>query len=143
MRYDDYSGTGERSKWTFSYQAKDLFETTNARAKFHRSRRLHWNEEVRQLEAEIRDKGVELKEIPVTGGHRFEASVDTALGRQFTEAKEKEEAHAKRQEQYDAYVHEFERDPEKTYELNMDDLRFFGLVGAKTVRFGDQDLAIE
>jgi hypothetical protein len=138
--YEDRNESGERSNWIFEYHGEDLIDSTSKRLSYHQGRRKFWDTEAEKVEKEIRDKGVSLEERGVTGGVRFEARIDAVLGQRLAECRTKSDSHRSLAEQYEAYRHEFNRNPQSNFKLRIADLKFFGLVGDVT-KFGDETLS--
>lgn len=121
--------SGERGNWKFRYSGAELSQSLKARMKHHTERASYWHEEARTTEEKLRSDGIRLQEFGVTGGTRFEAKIDSSLGSRLSEAREASKIHDRFVEQYEAFEHQFEKEPERIYELALEDLRFFGIVG--------------
>lgn len=137
--YPDRYQNGKRDSWTFPYTGKELLRFATGRMEYHQARERFWEEEESKTEEEIRSKGISLQEYAVTGGTRFEAKIDTSLGTRLTECREKVEKHRALKEQFEVFVMEFGRNPDRSFELAPADIRFFGLLDDET-QFGDETL---
>lgn len=137
--YEDRYEDGKRSAWEFEYTGHSLAPTTFSRMEYHAGRQKYWDEQSKLIEQDIRDKGVKLTEQSVTGGKRFVATVDNALGDRLSEARGKSDRHRSIKESLEAYLFEFNRTPDRMFSLKLADLKFFGLVGTTTV-FGDNEI---
>jgi hypothetical protein len=138
--YEDRYQTGNRDAWEFEWPGKALEPSTSQRLEYHRGRQRYWDEQAAGTETEIRAKGVSLQERSVTGGVRFEATVDAALGSRLGEQRQKSDRHRNVAEQLEGFVSEFQRTPDRVFKLKLADLKFFGIVGEIT-KFGDEELA--
>lgn len=140
--YSDRYESGNRDGWEFEYQGAELVTSTRKQFEYHAGREEYWSSEAKKMEGQIRDSGISLEEYAVTGGTRFEAKIDTSLGARLTECRAKEKEHRVLREQFEGFLHEFERpqNTSHTFKLKLADLRFFGLVG-DAVKFGEVELS--
>lgn len=127
--FRDHYEKGNRDGWTFAYTGAELSKALVPRLNYHTERADYWEDEMKSTEDKIRTSGISIEEYGVTGGSRFEAKIDTALGARLTEAREAFKVHRKLVEEYLALDSEFYREPQRRYELKLGDLRFFGLIG--------------
>ena len=116
-----------RSDFRFPYRDKQLKEACDKEATYHRNREQHWSSEADRLEAEIREKGLELTEQQVTGGAQFGAKVDQILAGQLGTARQRRDHHRSSAENYEAYAGAFTPSPEQVRYLTIDDIRFFAI----------------
>lgn len=117
-----------REDWEFQFTAKEVAEAAEKVSSYHRGRQQHWDERARNLATEIRETGVELKEITVTGGSRFEAHVNNSLGNQLSEAKSKADSHKMTADKYADWGFALRTlAPSQTLSLDVTDVTFFEL----------------
>lgn len=121
--------SGERNGWKFPYTGGELAETLQSRLRYHTERAAYWRDEATHTEERIRTSGIHIEEFGVTGGSRFEAKIDHSLGTRLSEARDALKVHDRFVDQYLAFQHEFNKDPKRVYELQLGDLRFFGVLG--------------
>lgn len=115
-----------RANWTFAYRSVALIAPCQTRAAFHRGRETYWAEQTAELEAKMREKGIELREQQVTGGTQFSAVVDPDLARRLGDAKAKHDHHRAEARTFEAYVGVFLA-TDATYHLTIADIDYFGL----------------
>lgn len=117
-----------KAGWSFSYQAEDLLAASERQAKFHREREAFYTEQATEIEATLREKGVELREQNITGGPRFAAVVDPEIADQLATARQKRDLHASKAKRFEAYSGVFGRPTNTTsYSLTIEDVDYFAL----------------
>ena len=116
-----------RSEWTFTYQAPRLMEASKARKEYHEKRLEFWTREKKKAEKEVRDHGIDFRDYPVTGGSRLEAVIDPSLAKRYTESERKLKKHKAGIEEYDRFERAFAKHSSEVYQLDIDDMAFFGL----------------
>lgn len=116
-----------RNKWTFEYAASEIAEAAKKRAEYHRKREAHWKAEREASEQKIRDAGVQMDELEVSGGRQFNVDIDRNLKRRYETAASKEAEHQDSAEEYEKFARALELRPEQRIELDVDDVRYFGL----------------
>lgn len=115
-----------REKWLFSYKAEEVQEAAAKRAEEHERRRDDWEAERVKADIALREKGTELRSMPVTGGERIEVVLDRALQSRLEECNVKVREHANAAGGYRAW----ERAVTKAaahIELDISDVAYFGL----------------
>lgn len=113
--YNDFRDTN-RDRWRFTYLGKDLLRYAEKRQKA-----LHVHED------ELRQKIVTVmgnKSVSVTS-ERVK-KLEAEISKTATQA-----------EQFDVYVHEFERHSDKEFQLSIADIVFFGIVGTPAEQCAD------
>jgi hypothetical protein len=116
-----------RSGWTFTYQAPHLQEASKERKEYHERRIKFWTSEKKKAEKEVRDHGIDFRDYPVTGGSRLEAVIDPGLAKRYTESERKLKKHKVLVEEYDRFERAFAGHSSEEYQLDIDDMTFFGL----------------
>jgi hypothetical protein len=120
----------QRHTWTFQYESAEVKDAAKEKAEYHRQHQGHWGIEAAAAEAAVKEKGIEVRGVEQTGGRRAEVVLDQPLARALDEAQQKRDSHRKQAEEYESWVAVLEAAPDKTLELEWDDISFFGL--AKT-----------
>jgi hypothetical protein len=118
---------GLRREWRFSYAAGNLAGPAEEKAKYHREREAWWLLQREKAEAELRQHGVEFRDYPVTGGTQVQPVLDPARQARLTECMQKIKHHADLAAEYETYLRAFRRSGDARLELDIDDVRFFGL----------------
>ncbi len=116
-----------RREWKFKYQASSLKDASQKRKQYHEKRLKYWTKEVERAEQELREHGIDFRDFHVSGGNRLEAIIDPGLMRRYQESKRKLDKHKERIREYDRFVRTFTRHSTEEYELDIDDMEFFGL----------------
>jgi len=119
-----------RHQWSFEFNATELADAADRKIAHHTERLGWWNTEADAAEAQLRATGVEFREYSQTGGSRLDVVIDPGLSKRLSECKQKIEHHRDRLDEFTTYKAMFERDPVATFQLDTDDVRHFGLVGA-------------
>ncbi len=105
--YNDFHDTS-RSRWRFTYTAQQLLRYAEKRLTA-----------LNKIEEVLRKKIAEAmgnKNISVTGDRV--KKLETEISKVATQA-----------EQFDVYVYEFKRVPDKEYQFSVSDVVFFGIIG--------------
>lgn len=129
VQVDDGAPKG-RAGWSFSYRGSELAVAARKVAAFHRERQGVYETQAVDLEARLREGGMELREQQVTGGPRFAAVLDLDIGNQLAEARNRRDSHRALAGTFEAYVGAFGaagRDCDKSYHLTVGDVDYFCL----------------
>src|ERR1700719_2420495 len=116
-----------RGSWHFTYWAKDLIEPTQAMYNYHKRHAEHWESEKDRLEAKIRETGIKLSELQVTGGSQFRTEVNQAMAEEYNVASTKARMHQSLADQYFTSLLAFRLNPESDLMLDVEDINFFRL----------------
>lgn len=117
-----------RDDWVFTYEANVLMDSAKQQADYHRERHQFWNREESAAEADLKAKGLTLRDFAVTGGARIEAVVDQSIGNRYYEAKRKREDHEHRLAEYERWMRALAGVTTRTeLTLDIEDVAFFGL----------------
>ena len=117
-----------RPGWRFEFTTDVLLPAAQKKLAHHRERHETWTARLREAEAELKEKGVSLKEHAVSGGEmRHEAVIDYTYQQRVNECSEKMHKHARSVERYERWERAFQLNPEKSLQLDVDDIEFFGL----------------
>lgn len=121
-------GYGQRHEWILKRSAAILGGAAENKIRYHQERLEFWEKELETAEQQLREFGVEFKDFEVTGGKRLEPKVDRGLLNRYEEALNKKDEHEASLRQYKMYARAFEAEqPDKQFEVDIDDLKFFGL----------------
>lgn len=115
-----------RAGFTFQYESATLKAACDKEAGYHRDREAYYDQQASELETQLREKGVELREQQVTGGAQFSAVVDPQLGQMLTVARSKRDTHRQSAELFEAYAGAFGAS-NTVHWLTIDDVRYFGI----------------
>lgn len=116
----------QRSHWHFLFSGKEVAEAAAKKATYHRERLEFWKLEADLAESKLREKGVEFRSYPVTGGEQLNVVLDTDLQKRLQECKSKVRDHETELRRYElwgvacARVH-------GELGLDCDDIEYFGL----------------
>lgn len=116
-----------RRDWTVTYNAGEIAEAARAKAVHHEQRVDHYEVIAGQLEAQIRDHGVELRTTPVSGGDRLTAVLDNDLANQLASARGSAAQHRGWLNEYVALHDMMARAAERgdpTFDVTTDDYTF-------------------
>jgi hypothetical protein len=116
-----------RDGWTFPYRTEELARAAAAKAKFHRERFEHYRVPAEAAEAELRSKGMELREHQVTGGAQFQGVVDPALAAKLTDLRTRRDSHETSAKTFETYAGAFGALTDRSLHLTINDVAYFGL----------------
>lgn len=122
----------KRKEHTFRFTAKQIAEAAGTEAKYHDERAAWWNGEYEKAAVLAKEKGVEIRHYPVTGGNRAQVVVDTTLSNRLEEAARKRSDHQQKAERYKVDSAVYASQPaEEPYQLDGDDVMYFRLAGGQ------------
>lgn len=118
----------QRNDWKFDYRIEEVRKAAAERARYHQQRETHWNEEQAKVEAELQEKGIEIRSHEITGGRRAEVVIDAPLAKRLDECQSKIASHQGQAEEYAGWerVLAVQRQNNRLF-LDHQDVRFFGL----------------
>ena len=93
-----------RHDWKCYLPARVVRESAEKKADYHRTRVAFWSDELEVANRELKENGIQLRDVPVTGGYRVEHVVDLPLSKRVTECREKLDNHQRLVTDYSAYV---------------------------------------
>jgi len=116
-----------RNELWFSYAGGVLASACADQVTYHEERLEFWEAEQGQAEARLRESGVEFRVRPVTGGERLDAVVDPQRQARLNECYAKVEQHRRQVEDFQRWQRSFETNSEAAFELDAEDVAYFGL----------------
>lgn len=124
-----------RSDHEFQFAAQDVAKAAKAEAEYHEGRIAYWDAEFEQSFKRVKETAsLEVKEMNVTGGKRFDVAVDygdmTAY-RRMNEAANKVQTHRDAAEKYRSDEKVYGSQDGRMYELSADDVHYFRLGGGE------------
>jgi hypothetical protein len=125
----------QRNEWTFQYLAREIGAASTQKREHHESRLTFWRDELVKAEAALREKGVEFREAPMTSSygatHRTDVVIDPTLQSRVSECRGKVQTHESQAYEFARWERTFDKAhadaPAKVYDLNADDLAYFGI----------------
>jgi hypothetical protein len=126
--------SGKREKWLINAKAVELLKCCEERMKYHTERVKFWLSQQTIAEKALRDTGIKLTSLPVTGGNRTEVQLDPTMSKRVSECENRLKENKQSVDRFRAYRAFFDQarkeTPEKAFELNADDVLYFNLAGA-------------
>lgn len=125
------SESGKRERWTVKVNAETLKQCCKERRRYHEDRCNFWGEQHKIAEEKLRSCGIKLESLPITGGQRMEAKLDSSLANRLGECENKIKHHkdcVARFVAYQAFLSQL--GPQAEVDLNVDDVLYFNLGGA-------------
>ena len=116
-----------RHEWKFSFTGQDLYSAADEKAVYHETRLEFWTAEFVMAEEKVKSTGVDVREYPVTGGNRLELVIDPTLQARYEECHKKLQMHEMMADEFDRYARAFELNVDALFDLDADDIRYFGL----------------
>lgn len=122
-----------RTEWKFPAQGSALVGPARKCLDHHTERLAFWTAELDKATAELREKGITIRELPESyalGGtmsYRGDQSVEINehISTRIRECKTRGQVHQQQRDEFDRWVRAFEAHPNATYELDIDDMNFF------------------
>jgi hypothetical protein len=116
-----------RHEWKFSYASVVLQKAAESKALHHREREKWWDGELTKADGDLREHGITMQEVPVTGGTRLQAFIDPTKQACVEECRRKKDEHKSAAEDYEAYARAFAADLQAKYFLDISDMKYFGI----------------
>jgi hypothetical protein len=117
-----------RKEWQFQANVEQLVRAVGERLDYHNQRIDYWTNEQNVSLEKLKEQGLEVTELEVTGGIRADVRFDAKLMERLNEAKAAIKRHKAKREEYEVWSRTFSREPEeRSLNLNSDDIEFFGL----------------
>lgn len=116
-----------RRDWTVAYNASEIADAAAQKATHHRARADHYTDIASSLEADLRERGVELRTTPMSGGERMTAVLDNDLASQLATARGAAAQHQGWLNEYAALRDMMARAAERgnpTFDATVDDYTF-------------------
>jgi hypothetical protein len=117
----------QRSTWQFTFTCQKVAAAAAAKAAHHRAREQFWTAQHAKAEEDLKTKGVQMREQPITGGNRIEAVLDPGLAARVNECGVKRDKHREQAEEYEAFQRALELNAEHEVRLDVQDITWFGL----------------
>lgn len=125
-----------RDHWDFMYVSSDVAAAASVKREHHVNRIAFWEREQDDVVEQLRSAGVEVIEHQVTGGARHDVQFDPALTKRLSECRAKLHEHRQRVLTYEAFAKGLAANPNVMLELDVDDIRFFGLADEPPTKTG-------
>jgi len=116
-----------REKHVFQFTGKQISDAAHLQAAYHDAKRKFWESEYQKAVTEAKAKGVEIREVPVTGGKRAEMVLDPHLQQRISECMGKIENHQRLRTRYTIEQEAYQSQSDRTYDLDPEDLVYFHL----------------
>jgi hypothetical protein len=117
----------KRHELKFSFQGERLAEAAKGRREHHESRLEFWQAAMEQAKAAFREGAVEFREQQITGGSRLTAVFDPERQARLDECQRKLTDHKNAAEEYARWERAFTVNGAADFELDSEDVAFFGL----------------
>ena len=82
-----------RKEWKFQYPCSQLQEAARKKKEYHAERLKWWQAEQNKVIADVREKGLEVREQEITRGARGEIVIDATYQRRLNECFSKVKEH--------------------------------------------------
>ena len=124
--------TTKRDGWTFAYSTAELLRASQERVAHHTERLEHWTTERDAREEKLRAEGIDIRAAVRAGvanstAYYGQPTLDADLLHALQEAQERVDFHTERQEAFARWVRALQHDEDRTRELTVQDIEFFGL----------------
>lgn len=119
----------KRGEHTFQFPGKAISESALAMAQYHERRIEWWKNEQQQAIETAKAKGVEVRELPVTGGTRVDVVIDPSVQMRLNECASKINQHQAAADRFNIEALAYGTQPDRVYELQPDDVVYFRMVG--------------
>jgi hypothetical protein len=123
--------TSLRPGWDFRYKTAQVLEAAKERAVHHKTRHDWWENEMKDAEKRLKEKGFEYRQEQYSRGADTVIIGDPQLVNRVAECKRKMDWHWKNHTTYEAWVRALdgkaENEPNSELVLKIDDVVFFNL----------------
>ena len=116
-----------RKDLKFSYTGTVLHKACEAKREHHAGRLGYWEDELAKAKDVFKSAGVEIREYAVTGGTRLQGVIDPSAQQRMDECQGKVTEHKDKTAEYDRWSRGFKANGDATFELDPDDIAYFGL----------------
>lgn len=117
----------KRDKWKMQFTGANILRAVTQQVGYHRALEKRWADEQKQVHAQLKEKGVEIREYQVTGGTNVVPVLDQPLLARYGELGQKIASHRKSAEEYEQWQQIMRHQPETMFALHWDDVLFFGI----------------
>jgi len=118
-----------RTTHRFQFSGRQISDAATREAEQREERVAWWTTEYERAVVEAKEAGVTVREYDVTGGKRAAIGIDTRLTARVDEAYAKRRAHQEKADQYRIEAASYGTQPDRTYELDSDDVMHWRLAG--------------
>lgn len=120
--------TSERNHWRFDFSASRVLTGAQHCLSYHGGRLEYWLGEIDNVNAKIKESGVEIRERSFTGGAEFEAVVDQELAKRKQHCQRRIDYHRAQMVAYKSWIAALgsEEGPRRLG-LTVEDVQFFRL----------------
>jgi hypothetical protein len=119
----------KRQEHLFQFTGTQISEAAAAEHDYHGGRVAFWKKEQDRLTEEAKKSGIKVDEVQVTGGKQVRMYVDGTIDSKLSLAGSKINAHQKAADDFQIQAACYGTQPERTYELQPDDVIYFRLAG--------------
>lgn len=120
-----------RRNWKFSFKVADVLAAAEKKLDHHLQRITFWNDQLEKAQRDLKDKGAEFREQPVTGGSHVALVIDPERQNRVNQCASKKNQHQDQANEYTVWVRALrlsEQNAPRSYiDLDAQDIAFFGL----------------
>lgn len=116
-----------REQWKFTHGTEHLVKACEEKRAHHEARLTHYEAEHTNVMAEIKERGLNFEEVQYTGGSNLVAKADPVLAERLKVARRRRDFHRERAAEFARWKRAFELSSEAQYQLDIEDVEFFGL----------------
>lgn len=119
----------KRTTHTFRFLGKDIAAAADAERDYRAKRAEWWASEFDKAVSAAKEKGIEVREYPVTGGMQAHMAIDATLQERINICISKRASHKAAADRFAIESAAYATQPEREYELDPDDVVYFRLAG--------------
>jgi len=119
----------KRQEHLFQFTGKQISRAARTEHDYHIERMEWWKIEQKKAIEATKEKGVEVREYDITGGKAVQVITDPSLSMRLTDCANKLNSHRKAADDFKIQADCYGTQPERTYELQPDDVIYFRLAG--------------
>ena len=119
----------KRDKHEFQFTGKQISEAADREAQYHRNRLQFWDQEKNVAVEAIKGAGLQVRQYEVTGGMTTQVVFDPTLQARLSQCESKIIIHKRAKDEYQIHAACYGTQPDRSYELNPDDVIYFRLAG--------------
>jgi hypothetical protein len=119
----------KRHEHLFQFTGKSISEAATAENEYHAGRVAYWKAEQEKAIVAAKAAGFEVKEYDVTGGKQVNVVVNPEVTNRLSVCASKISEHRKAADTFQIEAATYGTQPERSYELQPDDVIYFRLAG--------------
>jgi hypothetical protein len=119
----------KRGEHLFQFTGKQIAAAAMEEHDYHAERWKWWRDEEDAAIKQAKASGIEVREMPVTGGRQVQVVIDPTVQARLTQCGYKISGHKQAADRFQIEAGAYQTQPERSFELQPDDVLYFRLAG--------------